>query len=364
MIVINGAGIAGLTLANSLQRAGVEYVLIEQAKIFSATGAGIILQNNGLAALNYIGLAGHIHGQWIEKMELGYEGIVQSTSIKNSSLQAMCVERSELQRVLTLNIPSQNIIFDANISDIKEQDEKVTIYLSNGQYLVADYLVNAAGIHSNLHSTAEIQETNQWCWRAIVKLNSPLQSSGEYWFGEQRFGIAPLPDSKAYLFHVIDTDQYGSVKTLKDEVREKWILDKVAKLGFCHYLDFGSTDWLSHPLSQRVINWGSERVVAIGDAAHAMTPNLGQGAVIAMEDAIELSLLIKSKEAGIAKKIKNKRHKRVSKVQKQSLIMGKIAHSKARPLKFFRARLLKFLPLNMMLKYQVRWMNVFVNKLG
>ncbi len=363
MIIINGAGIAGLTLANSLERANIEYVLIEQAAQISAIGAGIILQNNGLAILKHLELLSELQGQTIKQMQLGYKNSRLSSYPAQQGLNTLCVERGELQRVLMLNIPNEKIHLDTHILNYQLIGETVQISLSNSKVLSADYLINAAGIHSNLHGEPELVDTKQVCWRAIVDLKRPIECSGEYWFGSQRFGIAPVAKDKAYLFHVADLTSELDLNRYSSQQRQQWIVDKSEHIDSVKQLDFQTTKWLFHPLKQRTINWGNHKVIAIGDAAHAMTPNLGQGAVIAMEDAIELGQLIKRNDKNIAKNLKKLRHHRVVRVQKQSLSVGKIAHHDSPIVNFFKSVALSIAPMNLALKFQVKWMNQFINRM-
>ena len=130
-------------------------------------------------------------------------------------------------------------------------------------------------------------------------------------------------------------------------------------------MDLSNAQWLSHGLQQRSINWGEGRVIAIGDAAHALTPNLGQGAVLAMEDAYGLANLIQSGVTmhELLSLFVVKRHKRVKAVKMHSFNAGKSAHL-AHPIPvFLRDLILTSLPISLIQKNQNRFMNDFIESM-
>ncbi len=95
-----------------------------------------------------------------------------------------------------------------------------------------------------------------------------------------------------------------------------------------------------------------------------MTPNLGQGAVISMEDAMELAELIASKTTSPAAALARLRHKRVSRVHRQSRMFGNIAHSDSRLAKGLKSLVFRALPMRRGVASQVAWMDTFKQRLN
>ncbi|BCE03689.1 FAD-dependent monooxygenase [Marinicellulosiphila megalodicopiae] len=367
MIVINGAGIAGLTLANALLQKGIPFKIIERSISLEAMGAGIILQNNGLAILDKLGLVDEIKSDDIRSLNLGYKNHITQARADKIGLKCKAVHRAELQTILLKNIPKEMIILNAEIESIQnndnDNDNGLVITLNNGEHLKADYLVNGAGINNELHAKAEIHDTGLMCWRAVVTLKSPLQQFGEYWFGKQRIGMVALSDSKAYVFHVVQLNSDEDINEYNQSSRQAFIKTKSSNSNDFHQLNFENTQWIKHPLQDRKINWGHNRIIAIGDAAHAMTPNLGQGAVLAMEDAMELAYIFSKQTNNPVAELIKQRHSRIKSVHKLSRLFGQIAHNEYFVFKLLKIIMVKFMPNEMLMKSQVKWMNQFVNRL-
>ncbi|MCJ8312060.1 MAG: FAD-dependent monooxygenase [Saccharospirillaceae bacterium] len=361
MIIINGAGIAGLTLANALLLKKLDFVLIEKAKQLSSIGAGLLLQNNGLAILDTLGLKQYISGFDVTQMSMGFNNQINSVNVRQTGLLNKVVHRAHLQSVLLKNIDSNKIKLGLTITHKEVHEQSVTVTLSDGQIIKGDYLIDAGGIHSNLVSEAQLFDTRLCCWRTIVPLKNPINISGEYWFGKQRLGITPISDTQAYVYHVIKLNKNENPEDYSFERRQTWIKNKQTSIKDIKQLSFDNTQWLSHPLQDRNIQWGQGRVIAIGDAAHAMTPNLGQGAVLSMEDAMQLALILSNTNStcDVATLLKFHRHQRIKKTHKLSRVFGNIAHNENGFFNFIKRIVFKIIPMNLALKNQVKWMNEF-----
>ncbi len=363
MVVINGAGIAGLTLANALQQKNIPFVVLEQAPEHRALGAGIAVQNNGLAILKRLGLMHLLSASAVKQIAIGQLGQVQSAALFDVGLDCNVVHRQQLQEALLANLPQSCIRLNTSIAEFQVSSTDVSVLLNDNTRLNGRYLVNAAGINSDLHAPAELRKTQLWCWRTVVKLNKPITCFGEYWFGQQRLGISPINEQLGYVFHVVKLKPTQSADSFSTAMREQWIGRQSELIKDVESLRFIGQTWLSHPLQDRKINWGNGRLVAIGDAAHAMTPNLGQGAVLAMEDAMELASLIANEHSNLAHELACIRHKRVARMHRLSYWMGTIAHVDNVIAVRLKTAFFKRLPIQSGLKSQVKWMNQFTHRL-
>jgi len=364
MILIAGAGIAGLTLANYLEQAEIPYQLLEQAEKLQVIGAGIMLQNNGLAILEDLGLAGEIRGAVPHSIGIAYRGKMAAAIPDKSGLNAMLVHRAELQRVLLQGIPAKKMRLNKGITSVQRNADETVLQLNDGGFVHGDVLVDAAGLYSNLHGEALLRDSGQWCWRAIVDLSLPISHFGEFWFDEQRVGIGAINDHQAYVFHVLDQQSGRKAYGYRQNEREAWIRSKAKQHPDIAALKFEQVQWLSHSLQERTIHWGCGNTIAIGDAAHGMTPNLGQGAVLAMEDAVVLAQLIKAKTTDLSAALASRRDGRVRKMQKRSWATGKLAHNSSIISRVIKSAMFRVLPMNKAMRLQVDWMNEFISELG
>jgi 2-polyprenyl-6-methoxyphenol hydroxylase-like FAD-dependent oxidoreductase len=190
---------------------------------------------------------------------------------------------------------------------------------------------------------------------------SDLNNVGtEQWFGRHRLGVIPTSADRTYVFHVMrDADASDN------QIHLEWLQEQQALEQF-ESLDFQDADWLSHPLDERVIDWGVGNRVAIGDAAHAMTPNMGLGAAMAMEDAWTLAELIRRGDTSTpySDQLRARRHARVQSIQRQSWQIGHMAHLSPGPLRTLRNAALKLTPPALMLHQQRRLMLAYTNQMN
>lgn len=359
MVIINGGGIAGLTLANALQQKKHPYVILEKAEKLEAIGAGIALQNNGLAILQHLGLTHLLGDSPLQHMQLGPHNQLRSFPLSETELECRIIHRGQLQQMLLSKLSEAHLRLGTTLSSAHQDRDGVHVTLNDGTELTADVLVNAAGIHSDLHSAPVLRDSGLWCWRTVVNLKHPLHTCTEIWFGHQRFGLAPIDTQRAYLFHVIKLKKGQRPEDWTTEQREHWIRQQHTTLPDIQALDFKAEPWLSNPLKDRSIHWGDGRLVAIGDAAHAMTPNLGQGAVLSMEDAIELATLIHQNEPKPAAAIAQRRHQRVARMHRMSWWFGNVAHAHHPVAMQLKKALFGLAPIRKSFNAQVAWMNAF-----
>lgn len=363
MVIINGAGIAGLTLANALHRQNIPFVVLEQAKELQAIGAGIALQNNGLAILDSLGLGGQPAARPLRQLGGGPANSFRVVDMASVGLRCQVVHRCDLQQRLLANLPKHTLNLNTAIAHHQVNADNISVTLTDGRILTGDYLINCAGIHSTLHAPAILRDSGQWCWRTVVSLTRPVTCFSEVWFGQQRLGIAPIDAHRAYLFHVIRLNPGQTPDDFPTSDREQWIGEQHTVLTDITALTLPNKAWLSHPIMDRQIHWGQGRLVAIGDAAHAMTPNLGQGAVLAMEDAMELANLIAVKHSDPAQGLARLRHKRVARMHWQSWFFGKVAHAHNPIAQALKSLAFRLLPMQKNLQMQVAWMNAFETRL-
>ncbi|MFF5703738.1 FAD-dependent monooxygenase [Streptomyces sp. NPDC012794] len=329
--VVAGAGIGGLTAALALHRRGWRVTVCERAPAPPVTGAGIGLAPNALRALAAIGAdAAHAAGTSVP----GVMGVRRPdgrwlTRAATADMAArygippIAVPRPAFTAALAAALPPEALHYgtavtgvdtagvDTTAPDAPGSDGatgRVTVRTEAGPHLTAgltaDLVVAADGIHSRLrraHFPAHpgLHYLGETAWRALVDapdLRIPAMS--ETWGRGKRFGVTPLADGRYYLYATARVPAGTRSADPRAELRRRFgswhdpipaLLERVARLGPDEVLQNDLYD-LAAPLPR--LHHG--RIAWLGDAAHAMAPNLGQGGCQAIEDAVVLAHLLPS----------------------------------------------------------------------
>jgi 2-polyprenyl-6-methoxyphenol hydroxylase-like FAD-dependent oxidoreductase len=303
-IGIIGAGIGGLCAAIGLKRAGADVALFEQANALRASGSGLSIFGNGLAALAALGLAepfmsiSQVPQHSVVGGQRDPDGRWLSRTPPSALAHLHIVGRQELHEMLGEAVSSIPIHLR---SEARGRADGVIRWTEHDGENEAsfDLIVAADGINSFVRQdvwgeAVALRYAGYSAWRGITREQVDLHGqAGESWGRGERFGIAPLQDGRVYWFAVagmrqnsIFPDEYEEVQrrfgTWHDPIAE--ILAKTNPADVCRH-DICD---LAQPLASYVHN----KVVLLGDAAHAMTPDLGQGANMAIEDAATLVALL------------------------------------------------------------------------
>lgn len=341
-ITILGAGIAGLATAISLKQKGFEPIIFEKASKINPVGAGLILATNAMLAFKHLGIMDEV----IEKGELIFRLAIldqKGKSIIKKSLHTLskdygagnyAIHRADLHNILLSKIDRNNLFLNKETIDIvRSSGDTVIVQFKDGTQHKTKQLIVAEGIHSPVRKKLLPKSTTRYagytCWRGIIdNPNLRLEGSSETWGKGRRFGIVPLSGNRIYWFACIKAQENDKtyrnykIENLKREFNEyhspiSTILDhtKQTDLIWSDILDL-------KPIQSFVFG----NIVLIGDAAHATTPNMGQGACQAIEDAVIIAVeLEKAPNPFIAfKAFEERRIKRTQQIVKKSWTIGKI----------------------------------------
>lgn len=356
-IAIIGAGIGGLTTALFLMEQGIDVHIFEQSPEIKPVGAGIILAHNAMQVFDKLGLNRSI-------AELGKQ--LRSLNIKTSvlgdineidtryfdqkfSVNCVAIKRSSLQDLLIKSLASKQIYLNKKVTDIKS-GEKTSIYFSDGSEFTCDALISADGIHSvtrnTLFKTSQIRKPQQMCWRGISSTHLPQDFKhelNELWGKGSRFGFVEVSEHQVYWYALHNT---GNHKNLT----KKELLHS-----FGEYADIVGqiiSDTQEDNIHQSEIadlkpipSWHQKSTCLLGDAAHATTPNMGQGACQAIEDAYALSYYIEKYPIDLAfRKFEQSRKSKAQMVVKMSWYLGFISQIESPILSSLRNFLLRNSP--------------------
>ncbi|THA49785.1 FAD-dependent oxidoreductase [Streptomyces sp. A1136] len=314
--VVVGAGIGGLTAAIALHRRGWRVTVCERAPEPPTTGAGIGLAPNALRALDAIGVdAAHAggsavpttmgvrraDGRWLTRTDT-------ADMAARYGVAPIAVPRPTLTAALTGALPAQAVRYGTAVTAVVDDADRSTVRTATGADLPADLVVAADGIHSALrrayfpahpgpHYIGEI------AWRALVDApDLRITAMSETWGRGERFGVTPLSDGRFYLYATALVPAGTRSADARAELRRRFgswhdpipaLLDRVDRLDPADVLRNDLYD-LAGPLPR--LHHG--RIAWLGDAAHAMAPNLGQGGCQAIEDAVVLAHLLPAGDGG------------------------------------------------------------------
>ena len=340
--LIAGAGIAGLTLAKALQDLGFEYEIFEASAEARGIGAGFGLASNAMKAFEILGLADEVAplGHMLEDFEI--QDWQEKTILKadtnrlrkNYNNENFAIHRADLHRYLISKIESTRIHTSKRIKFFEQSFQKVILHFEDGTTTEGDFLIAADGINSIIRQQLLKNSTPRYagyvCWRAIVEDKSYYsKKSIETWGPNGRFGLTPLINNQIYWYACVNTP-------LKSEVYNYTLQD--IKNQFKDYSGqirntlqkTKQEDIITTPIMdiKPISNYTFNRVLLMGDAAHATTPNMGQGACMAVEDVCVLYDELIKNETDILRAFEGYNHRRLKRTHyiiDTSRLAGKVA---------------------------------------
>lgn len=302
-VVIIGAGIGGLTLAIALVQAGIEPVVVERSDGFATAGAGILIQRNASACLVSLGLEAALdaHGHRLPGLEIGDESgrRLSGTDNVGQVVPTWTLHRGALHQVLQEGLDGVEVRFGVTPAGIVQDEDGVRVTLSDGSELVADVLVGADGIYSTVREQVfgdlgiRTVYSGYTCWRAVIE--GHRERAMELWGPGQRMGLVPLVDGQLYIFLTDNAEAGTPGKPDPVSLVERFAAFAGAAGEELSHCDAATL--LHHDIEYLSAHaWQRGRVALLGDAAHAFTPNMGQGAGMAIEDAVVLARCLAEKE--------------------------------------------------------------------
>lgn len=285
-VAIIGAGIGGLTAAIGLQRAGAEVTVLERAGGPAFVGAGLSLFGNGLTALDAVGLDLRHLGTPRPDLTTGQrrpDGRWLSVTPPAALRELRVVHRADLHRGLAAALQPGTIRYDSPV------DSGPDGY---------DVVVAADGLRSRTRASwpgdPGIRYSGYNAWRGVtVTPVDLLGAAGETVGKGRRFGLAPLADGRVYWFGVVSMPAGTTFPDEYAEVRRRfagWHAPIAEVIAATPPEAVFRTD--INDLAGPLPTFRRGNTVLLGDAAHAMTPDLGQGANQALEDAATLTRLL------------------------------------------------------------------------
>ncbi|NUR30235.1 MAG: NAD(P)-binding protein [Catenulispora sp.] len=353
--VIAGAGLGGLATAVALHRRGWRITVLERAAVLKEVGAAISLWPNAVRALELLGVgdevraAGSIEaaagfrdaaGRWLFRSDIA--------SIDKLYGQTLMIRRPDLLDILKSAVPSGAVTLGAEIDHVESAGREVTVVHGSGE-VTAELLVGADGIRSTVRTqlwpdAKPPEYAGYTTWRFVTPPLHLETAASESWGRGERVGIFPLADGSIYSYLTASTPPGIEYADNLAELRRRFghwhdpiptMLDSIV-----------ATDVLRHDIYRLppLPRYVTDRAALVGDAAHAMTPDFGQGGGTALEDAVELAeALDQAPDIRAALQAYDERRRnRTQPIARQSALFGVFAQSSGlltAPLRNMAARL-------------------------
>lgn len=297
-IGIIGAGIAGLSVAYMLSKRGFQISIFESAEKIRGIGAGIGLASNAIKAFEYLGLAEEI--QEISNPLTDFQVFTAKGKLlfsidtkriaKTFGKENYSIHRADLHSFLLRKNQEAKIFTGKKIIDLKRIKEKTLLTFADQSEVEVDFVIGADGVNSQVRQllvpNSKPKYAGYWCWRGVVNYaKKDFEKSMAFWGKSGRFGITPLDENTIYWFACINSNLDGAAsKYGLDQLKTHFkdypdLVQKLLAVSVDEELIRGPVMDID-PL-QKFIFPGA---MLIGDAAHAATPNMGQGACMAVED--------------------------------------------------------------------------------
>lgn len=340
-IDIIGAGIGGLTTAIALQQKGFEVRIFEQAEQIKPVGAGIILANNAMQVFEKLGLRQAIvaQGNPISAMNITKADLSTISAIdlkyfeEKHQVKNIAIHRGILQQILVNQLKDNALQLGYQLSTLTKNEQGFILNFSNGQSTTSTYLLGADGLNSivrnQLFAENKIRNAAQICWRGVTNFALPQQFQqelNEAWGKGDRFGFVQIADNKTYWYalkSIYKKSTDYSIKELPEYFKNYHpIIKELIRTTPKHQIHTAEILDL-YPLKK----WYKDKVCLLGDAAHATTPNMGQGACQAIEDAYVLSACMEKYDLNKAfAEFQKLRMPKARQVVQTSWTLGKVAH--------------------------------------
>lgn len=305
-VLIVGGGIGGLSLGIALRRVGIDAEIVELQKEFDVYGVGIIQQANALRALDVLGVAdeamrrGSPYGNVKMCAPTGHQFAEIGIPPMGRYPVHNGISRKILHDVLYEAAVENGVTFrmGLTVSEIENEGTRVGVKFTDGTEGSYQLVVGADGVNSKVRNCVFGEQKPHYVgssvWRYAFKRPAELET-GYMFFGRRtKLGLIPMTADTIYMFVVSaegednpfipEEELVPRLKAYVSEYPAKMVAELVDQITDPKGVIYRPLETLVMPAP-----WYNNRVLILGDAAHATIPQLGSGAALAIEDAVVLA---------------------------------------------------------------------------
>lgn len=349
--VVAGAGLGGLTAAVALHDRGWHVTVVERAAHLAPVGAAIALAPNALRSLDLIGMGDAVRSRAAVQGRGGFRSPAGRWLLRTDMTRLaerlgdpfVVLPRADLMARLAARLPPGLVRFGTAVTavDPGSPTRPAVVSTDAGRH-EADLVVAADGAHSVVRGRLfpghpGLRYSGYTAWRMMPELppgGGPADAF-ETWGRGQRFGVIPMDDGRVYAFAAAAVPAGERAEDERAQLRDRFagwhepIPTLIAAVAPGEILRHDVAA-LATPLPTFAVG----RVALLGDAAHAMTPDLAQGGCMAIEDAVVLASLVTAEPtrdlaAGL-RAYSAQRLPRTTAVARRSALAGRLAQARGR----------------------------------
>ena len=362
---IIGGGIGGLTTAIALRKIGFDVNVYERAAELKEVGSGMSLWPNAVRSLNQVdpeiiarlARPGRSLRRMLMKDENGDR--IKTLPLPTGDCTGLAILRAELQSALAQSVPNRSIHLGHTFSHLEQRPNCVNLHFENGATAEADLVVACDGIHSAVRKSLGLKtmlsNRDYSVWRGVTQVDPSfdarqlgLEHDGD--FSESygrgtRFGILRLGPGRIHWYATANNS------LIPRDLSERAALQRLFAGWHSPIPDLiaNAENAIHSKVQDRLstLPWVVGRVAILGDAAHPISPNFGQGACLAIEDAVVLAACLQAQQnlPRALRRYEISRYPRCLEILFMSREAGRFAQFQNRTLVRLRKHFIKLAPL-------------------
>ena len=358
--MVVGAGPAGIAAALALRRAGIEPLVLERSRALGEVGSALTLWPNAIAALEALGASEAVRAASAQcdgiALRTDTGEVLDATSgaeMKGSfGSSGYALTRAELLAALEGELGAEAVRLEARCTGFREDADGLVAVMADGTEHAADLVLGADGIRSTIRAQlfgeTPLRYSGYAVWRGVTRFDLDDRVGTTTLGRAAQFGFFPLAGGRAYWFAALVVPAGSRLPGQRHRPEllarlRSWHAPIPALVAATAEEEISVTDVYDRPPLRR---WSVGPVGLAGEAAHPSTPNLGQGACQALEDAAVLGACVREADdlAGALREYTRRRRDRANGISAQARRLAQVGRWESRVACRLRTELMRRMP--------------------